>query len=425
MRKFLYSLLFVAAILALTYPFYSPTLAQVAYSYRILSPPGQPTASGSSIWYNTSSTGTTYASLQWTPVGTFSGCTVQIDYSNDGSTVAGQLITAQTCTSSGSIISGSTSTPPWVRVSYTLTGGTYLKYVAQGCTSATCSTSSGGSVTSIATTSPITGGTITTTGTIACATCGVTGSPLSQFASTTSLQFLGIISDHNGTGTAVFGTSPTLTTPNIGVATATSINLASSGAMTTVGFNNTATAHSLGIYEGTATAQNLLACGAGTTLNGASGADPTCVANPTLGVAGTTQGQVILSGSTSGTLALVPSNTATQLILGASGAGGIQAGYWKSTGTKFSTDTGCGTIVTSHGGATAGDLTTVGSTSCTVVITFGNSATAATSWACFAHDITTAADYNNPRVTNTTTTASIITGTIVSGDVIQFACVGY
>src|ERR1041385_955373 len=70
-------------------------------------------------------------------------------------------------------------------------------------------------VTSIATTSPITGGTITGTGTIACATCGVTGSPLQQFAATTSAQLAGVLSDETGTGVAVFGTSPTLTTPTI------------------------------------------------------------------------------------------------------------------------------------------------------------------------------------------------------------------
>ena len=83
--------------------------------------------------------------------------------------------------------------------------------------------SASGTVTSIATTSPITGGTITTTGTIACGTCGVTGSPLSQFASTTSAQLAGVLSDETGTGVAVFATSPALTTPNIGAATGTSL----------------------------------------------------------------------------------------------------------------------------------------------------------------------------------------------------------
>lgn len=52
----------------------------------------------------------------------------------------------------------------------------------------------------------------------------LTASPLSQFASTTSAQLLGVISDETGTGALVFATSPTLVTPDIGVATATTIN---------------------------------------------------------------------------------------------------------------------------------------------------------------------------------------------------------
>ncbi len=76
-------------------------------------------------------------------------------------------------------------------------------------------TGGGGSVTSIATTSPVTGGTITTTGTIACPTCGVTGTGLNQFASTTSAQLAGVLSDKTGTGLVVFQTSPTIITPTI------------------------------------------------------------------------------------------------------------------------------------------------------------------------------------------------------------------
>ena len=52
----------------------------------------------------------------------------------------------------------------------------------------------------------------------------LTASPLSQFAATTSAQLRGVLSDETGTGAAVFATSPTLTTPSLGVATATSIN---------------------------------------------------------------------------------------------------------------------------------------------------------------------------------------------------------
>jgi hypothetical protein len=48
--------------------------------------------------------------------------------------------------------------------------------------------------------------------------------PLSQFAATTSLQLKGVISDETGSGALVFATSPTLVTPVLGAATATSVN---------------------------------------------------------------------------------------------------------------------------------------------------------------------------------------------------------
>ncbi len=102
----------------------------------------------------------------------------------------------------------------------------------------------GGGVTSVGTASPITGGPIVATGTIACATCGVTGSPLSQFAATTSAQLAGVISNETGTGALVFGTAPTITLANgtglpigtgvsglgTGVATALAVNIGSAGA---------------------------------------------------------------------------------------------------------------------------------------------------------------------------------------------------
>lgn len=103
-----------------------------------------------------------------------------------------------------------------------------------------------GTVTSIATTSPITGGTITTTGTIACATCttnasaltsnalilgggGQATSVLGSLGTTTTLLHgnaagaptfgsVGIndVSGSTGTGNFVFSTSPTLVTPVLG-----------------------------------------------------------------------------------------------------------------------------------------------------------------------------------------------------------------
>ena len=57
------------------------------------------------------------------------------------------------------------------------------------------------------------------TGTIA-----LSSNNLSFFAATTSAQLAGVISDETGSGSLVFATSPSLTTPSLGVASATSIN---------------------------------------------------------------------------------------------------------------------------------------------------------------------------------------------------------
>jgi len=53
---------------------------------------------------------------------------------------------------------------------------------------------------------------------------------LSQFASTTSAQLKGVVSDETGSGYLVFNTSPTLVTPVLGVAGATSLNFPSTTA---------------------------------------------------------------------------------------------------------------------------------------------------------------------------------------------------
>ena len=58
------------------------------------------------------------------------------------------------------------------------------------------------------------------TGTVALTT------DLSQFAATTSAQLAGVISDETGSGALVFATSPTLVTPTLGAAAATSITAA-------------------------------------------------------------------------------------------------------------------------------------------------------------------------------------------------------
>ena len=70
-------------------------------------------------------------------------------------------------------------------------------------------------------------------------TVAYTNTALSQFAATTSAQLAGVISDETGTGSLVFATSPTLVTPILGVATATSITASSTSlTLAAAGTNN-------------------------------------------------------------------------------------------------------------------------------------------------------------------------------------------
>ena len=61
----------------------------------------------------------------------------------------------------------------------------------------------------------------------------VTTDKISALAATTSAELAGVISDETGTGTLVLATSPTLVTPTLGVATATSVNKVTITAPTT------------------------------------------------------------------------------------------------------------------------------------------------------------------------------------------------
>ena len=71
----------------------------------------------------------------------------------------------------------------------------------------------------VATATSVNGTTIPTSKTLV-----VTTDKLSVLAATTSAELAGVISDETGSGALVFGTSPTLVTPVLGVATATSVN---------------------------------------------------------------------------------------------------------------------------------------------------------------------------------------------------------
>lgn len=82
-------------------------------------------------------------------------------------------------------------------------------------------------------------------------TVAYTANKLSTFAATTSSELAGVISDETGSGSLVFATSPTLTTPVLGVASATTINK--------VALTAPATGSTLTIADGkTLTASNTL-----------------------------------------------------------------------------------------------------------------------------------------------------------------------
>jgi hypothetical protein len=96
------------------------------------------------------------------------------------------------------------------------------------------------SITSGATVTNVAGLTINSTTIPTSKTLVVTTDKLSVHAATTSAELAGVISDETGSGSLVFGTSPTLTTPNIGVATGTSFNSITALSSTTPIANGTA-----------------------------------------------------------------------------------------------------------------------------------------------------------------------------------------
>jgi hypothetical protein len=119
----------------------------------------------------------------------------------NGGVLTGELVTAPSVASSAGL-----NIPPGVAPTSPVNGdlwSTPAGFFVQ-VNGATIGPLTEGTSGSFAATTPIgvsfSGGTVT----YSCATCGVTGSPLSQFASTTSAQLAGIISNETGTGLLVF-----------------------------------------------------------------------------------------------------------------------------------------------------------------------------------------------------------------------------
>lgn len=139
-----------------------------------------------------------------------------------------------------------------------------------------------------------------------------TGSPLSQFAATTSAQLAGVISDETGSGSLVFATSPVLVTPTLGAASATSIN----------GLTLTSSTGTLTITNGkTLSASNTL------TFTGTDGSS----------VAFGTGGTVVYTGSNLGVFAATTSAQLAGVISDETGSGALVFGTSPAITTSLTT----------------------------------------------------------------------------------------
>lgn len=193
-----------------------------------------------------------------------------------------------------------------------------------------------GTITSVATASPITGGPVTSGAvTIACALCALTSNPLSQFAATTSSQLAGVISDETGSGFLVFATSPSLTTPNLGTPTTLVLTNAVSLPFTSlVSGTNTAAAMVCGTgcsinYSGSGTINASSVNGIVPTILGSIGTNQIAVGTSSNTIGGSS---TLTYNSGTHTLSYNDSNSGAQFIFSPNNVATIQGSYNSTTG---------------------------------------------------------------------------------------------
>jgi hypothetical protein len=240
-------------------------------------------------------------------------------------------------------------------------------------------------------------------------TVAYTGATLAQFAATSSSQLAGVISDETGSGSLVFATSPTLTTPTLGIASATSINK--------VAFTAPATSATLTIADGkTATINNTLtftgtdassvAFGTGGTVAYTSNKLSTFAATTSAELAGVISdetGSGVLVFATAPTFTTSIDSGATFTAFGSATA--LTAGY---TGTLTST-TNLSTGVTVSANTKTINIGTGGASGSITNINFGSSTSGSTGTATFNNDVVIS---GNLTVNGTTTTVNSTTVTV-------------
>lgn len=208
----------------------------------------------------------------------------------------------------------------------------------------------------------------------------LTSNPLSQFASTTSAQLRGVLSDETGTGSAVFATSPTLVTPVLGAATATSINKVAitapaTGATFTLADGKTYTVSNTLTLEGTDGAT--LNIGAGGTLGTAAYTASSSYQAADAGLAAiaslTSAADSFPYFTGSGTAALLVIGSSVRTFLATPSSANLRAALTDETGTGnavFSTaPTLDSTVTIGTAGGTTGAANFRGTTSGVVTLT--------------------------------------------------------
>lgn len=195
----------------------------------------------------------------------------------------------------------------------------------------------------------------------------LTTDPLSQFAATTSAQLAGVITDETGTGALVFANTPTLVTPVLGVATATSVNK--------VAFTAPAAAATLTIADGATLTVSASATISNGTHSGTNTGDQTSVS----GNAGTV------------TVADAGGDTTTWVLLGTSQTGNLSPAT--DAGLTYNATTNALTATTFVGALTGNADTVTTNANLTGPITsVGNATTVADAELAALAGLTSAAD---------------------------------
>lgn len=205
-------------------------------------------------------------------------------------------------------------------------------------------------------------------------TLASTASKLSVFAATTSSELRGVISDETGTGSLVFATSPSLVTPNIGAATATSVNkvlITAPATSATLTITNGSTLTASGNVTLSSSGTMVLTLGANNITFSTSGA--TSVTLPASGTLATLSGSETLTNKTlascaigtptSGTLtnctgypvsALSGSTAAINTFLATPSSANLRSAVTDETGTGALVFANTPTLITPYIGAANG-----------------------------------------------------------------------